>query len=253
MEASGRFQAGGKEALCQENGEDGKLFYRQDEEELTVSDFQGTFTAFGSLVQPTLALVGDDVLLSCHLSPKMDARGMSVLWSRGSLIVFLYCRGKEVEDFQAPSFQGRTKIMRQNMVEGKVTLIIHQVQLSDFGRYTCYFHSGTFDNDTSFDLQVAENPPTSQKTLHERIYIVIPVIFIGSISVISFFCLRKLQSTREQHEIHTFWVRIDCKDLQCAVGPWSGAAGRAPALGPVGPKTTSHPETQQPPMVPDRP
>ncbi|XP_068926895.1 butyrophilin subfamily 1 member A1-like [Petaurus breviceps papuanus] len=118
--------------------------------------YSGTFTVYGPLVQPTLACVGEDVQLPCHLSPKTDAREMTVKWVRGSRVVHLYRRGQELEEVQAPAFQGRTKMLREDMAEGKVTVIIHQVQLSDTGQYTCYFQRGPFYNETSFDLQVAE-------------------------------------------------------------------------------------------------
>ncbi|XP_074065079.1 butyrophilin subfamily 3 member A2-like [Macrotis lagotis] len=139
----------------------------------------GTFMVSGPLVQPILAFVGEDVLLSCHLFPKMDARGMTVKWVSGPLVVVLYRRGQEVEDVQAPLFQGRTKLLRQDMAEGKVTVIIHQVQLSDSGQYTCYFQAGTFHNETSFDLQVTENLATSQKIPATMILVIILRVFIG--------------------------------------------------------------------------
>ncbi|XP_074073390.1 butyrophilin-like protein 2 isoform X2 [Macrotis lagotis] len=118
----------------------------------------GAFTVFGPLVQPTLAWVREDVLLSCHLSPRMDARGMTVKWVRGPLVVHLYHKGKEMKEPQAPAFQGRTEMLRQDMEEGKVTVKMHQVRFSDAGQYTCLFKSGTFYNETSFDLHVAERP-----------------------------------------------------------------------------------------------
>ncbi|XP_043849668.1 selection and upkeep of intraepithelial T-cells protein 2-like [Dromiciops gliroides] len=86
----------------------------------------------------------------------MDAQGMTVKWVRGPLVVHLYRSGQEVEEVQAPAFQGRTKMLRQDMAEGKVTLSIHQVQLSDAGQYTCYFQAGPLYSEASFDLLVAE-------------------------------------------------------------------------------------------------
>ncbi|XP_043852617.1 myelin-oligodendrocyte glycoprotein-like isoform X1 [Dromiciops gliroides] len=127
----------------------------------------------------------------------MDARGMTVKWVRGPLVVHLYRMGQEVEEVQAPAFQGRTTLLREDMAEGKVTLRIHQVQLSDTGWYTCYFQAGPLYNETSFHLHVAENRPTSQK----RVKIIVPVslvVFIGVLLVlgICFFYQRNLQRHR---------------------------------------------------------
>ncbi|XP_072466435.1 butyrophilin-like protein 8 isoform X2 [Notamacropus eugenii] len=116
----------------------------------------GTFTVSGPLTQPTLAWVGEDVLLPCHLSPMMDAQEMTVKWVRGSLVVHMYHMHNEMMVVQAPLFKGRTKMLRQDMAEGKVTVRINHVQLSDAGRYTCFFQAGTFYSEASFDLQVAE-------------------------------------------------------------------------------------------------
>ncbi|XP_043852618.1 myelin-oligodendrocyte glycoprotein-like isoform X2 [Dromiciops gliroides] len=129
----------------------------------------------------------------------MDARGMTVKWVRGPLVVHLYRMGQEVEEVQAPAFQGRTTLLREDMAEGKVTLRIHQVQLSDTGWYTCYFQAGPLYNETSFHLHVAENRPTSQK----RVKIIVPVslvVFIGVLLVlgICFFYQRNLQRHRAQ-------------------------------------------------------
>ncbi|XP_072471771.1 butyrophilin-like protein 2 [Notamacropus eugenii] len=127
-------------------------FYKETSFDLKVAD---TFTVSGPRMQPILAWVGEDIQLTCQLSPKMDAREMTVKWVRDPLIVHLYRRGQEVKENQAPAFQGRTTMLREDMAEGKVTIIIHQVQLSDTGQYTCYFQKVSFYNETSFDLKVA--------------------------------------------------------------------------------------------------
>ncbi|XP_072467064.1 butyrophilin-like protein 2 [Notamacropus eugenii] len=126
----------------------------------------GTFTVSGPVVQPILSWVGEDVRLPCHLSPKTDAREMTVKWVKDSLVVHLYRRGQEMKEVQAPAFQGRTKMLCQDMAEGKVTVIIHQVRLSDTGLYTCYFQKGSFYNETTFSLQVAECQKGAYSAIH---------------------------------------------------------------------------------------
>ncbi|XP_072467062.1 myelin-oligodendrocyte glycoprotein-like isoform X2 [Notamacropus eugenii] len=115
-----------------------------------------TFTVSGPRMQPILAWVGEDIQLPCQLSPKMNTREMTVKWVKGPLVVHLYRKGQEMKEVQAPSFQGRTTMLREDMAEGKVTVIIHKVQLSDTGQYTCYFQKNSFYNETSFNLKVAE-------------------------------------------------------------------------------------------------
>ncbi|XP_016288729.2 butyrophilin-like protein 2 [Monodelphis domestica] len=85
---------------------------------------------------------GEDIMLSCQLSPNMDARKMTVEWYRGQTLVHSYSKGvKDSKEIEGPQFQGRTELLKDGMAEGKVTLKIHQAQASDNGIYTCRFQA----------------------------------------------------------------------------------------------------------------
>ncbi|XP_036599790.1 butyrophilin subfamily 1 member A1-like [Trichosurus vulpecula] len=173
-------------------------FYSEASFDLQVAEHpKRPFSVIGS-AQPIQAKQGEEVTLSCELSPKMDARHMTVNWLRNQTLVHRYPIGEKLEESQGSEIQGRTELLKCDMAEGKVTLKMQQVRISDSGPYTCQFQSPNCHSEAHMEQQVAENLPTSQKDLPVMIVAVFLVVFTGSILVVYFFHKTKLQRTRAE-------------------------------------------------------
>ncbi|KFW61300.1 Butyrophilin-like 8, partial [Pygoscelis adeliae] len=62
--------------------------------------------------RPITAVMGEDVVLPCRLSPRLDAENMEVRWfrTRFSLYVHLYHSGQDHYSSQMPEYQERTEL-----------------------------------------------------------------------------------------------------------------------------------------------
>ncbi|XP_074064309.1 butyrophilin-like protein 8 [Macrotis lagotis] len=103
------------------------------------------------------ALAGEDVVFSCHVSPKMNLEDMEVRFFRNhfSSVLLLYKDGKEVKEKQMQEYQGRTELMQDAIIEGTVSLKLKNIIPSDKALYGCWFSSKTFYQQYTWELQVA--------------------------------------------------------------------------------------------------
>ncbi|XP_050922996.1 butyrophilin subfamily 3 member A2 [Lates calcarifer] len=105
--------------------------------------------------QPIVAVVGDDVILPCHLEPAMDASDMTVEWTRPDLeprFVHVWRSGVELENKKHPSYMGRTSLSPNRLKHGDISLTLPRVKLSDEGTYKCFIP--TISRESTVDFVV---------------------------------------------------------------------------------------------------
>ncbi|XP_064330034.1 butyrophilin subfamily 3 member A3-like isoform X2 [Phalacrocorax carbo] len=109
--------------------------------------------------QPVTAVVGEDVVLPCRLSPRLNAENMDVLWfwSKSRIFVHIYSNGQDDYSSQMPQYRGRTELSKEGLSVGNVSLRILSTRLSDEGQYRCRVQDGDFDEEASVELQVADS------------------------------------------------------------------------------------------------
>uniref|UniRef100_A0A6I8N1U7 Ig-like domain-containing protein n=1 Tax=Ornithorhynchus anatinus TaxID=9258 RepID=A0A6I8N1U7_ORNAN len=107
--------------------------------------------------EPIVVLVGEYADLPCRLDTKMNAEHMEVRWSRSEYfnVVHLYDEGEDQDGEQMEEYQGRTTLVRDSIVDGRVILRIHNVRMSDEGQYRCFFRDGRMHDEATVELQVA--------------------------------------------------------------------------------------------------
>ncbi|KAG6923117.1 butyrophilin subfamily 2 member A1 [Chelydra serpentina] len=114
------------------------------------------FTVIGPH-NPVTAILGQEAVLPCHLSPRMSAANMVVRWLRSEFesFVHLYRDGKDQYDEQMPEYQGRTELLKAGLTDGNVPLRILNIRRSDEGEYRCFVQDDTFYEETILELRVA--------------------------------------------------------------------------------------------------
>ncbi|XP_077690574.1 butyrophilin subfamily 1 member A1-like isoform X1 [Eretmochelys imbricata] len=106
---------------------------------------------------PITASLGGEAVLPCHLSPRISAENMELRWFRSqfSPAVHLYHDGQDQYGEQMQEYRGRTELLKDDITNGRVTLRIRDIRLSDDGQYKCFFQSSDFYEDAILELQVA--------------------------------------------------------------------------------------------------
>ncbi|XP_066110551.1 butyrophilin-like protein 2 isoform X3 [Saccopteryx bilineata] len=106
--------------------------------------------------QPLLVRVGEDIQLSCDLSPAASARSMEVRWVRSHRhpAVHVYVDGDHVPGGQMAEYRGRTVLVTDDIGAGRLTLRIRDARTSDDGPFWCLFEKDGVYQEKSLDLRV---------------------------------------------------------------------------------------------------
>ncbi|XDA69926.1 hypothetical protein R6Z07M_000289 [Ovis aries] len=82
---------------------------------------------------------------------------MEVRWFRGdnSKLVHLYSDGHEVNGDAAPAYVNRTEFVKEAIRQGKVTLRLRNISVSDDGSYQCSFKGNGISDGASMNLSIA--------------------------------------------------------------------------------------------------
>ncbi|XP_078137933.1 butyrophilin subfamily 1 member A1-like [Centroberyx gerrardi] len=91
-----------------------------------------------------VAIVGDDIILPCHLEPAMDAVAMTLEWARPDLnpgFVHVWHYGQELELSKHPSYEGRMSLFIDKLKHGDISLKLSKVKLSNEGKYRFFIPS----------------------------------------------------------------------------------------------------------------
>ncbi|XP_039374847.1 butyrophilin subfamily 1 member A1-like isoform X2 [Mauremys reevesii] len=107
---------------------------------------------------PVTAIVGEAIVLPCHLSPRMSAVNMEVRWFRSEFtsVVHQYHEGKDQYGEQMPDYRGRTELLKAGITDGNVSLQILNIRRSDEGQYYCFVQDGSYYEEAPLELKIAD-------------------------------------------------------------------------------------------------
>ncbi|XP_040588459.1 butyrophilin-like protein 2 [Mesocricetus auratus] len=106
--------------------------------------------------RPILVRLGENIELTCHLSPQADAQSMEVRWVRSHYYstVHVYVDGARSAGEQMAEYRGRTVVMSDTIHQGRLTLRIQDARTSDDGQYRCLFGKDGVYQEALVDVQV---------------------------------------------------------------------------------------------------
>uniref|UniRef100_A0A3Q0S3S9 Ig-like domain-containing protein n=1 Tax=Amphilophus citrinellus TaxID=61819 RepID=A0A3Q0S3S9_AMPCI len=145
------------------------------------------------LVKLIMAMMGDDIILPCHLEPAVDAGELTVEWSRQDLtprFVYKSEDGVELLTEQNSLYTRRTSLSVSKLQCGDISLKLSTVKLSDAGTYKCLVP--TYGAESVVQLAVVPSFPKSfpssgkGRVSHNKCNMGLAVLFPPLVSVIIF-------------------------------------------------------------------
>uniref|UniRef100_A0A669QT49 Ig-like domain-containing protein n=1 Tax=Phasianus colchicus TaxID=9054 RepID=A0A669QT49_PHACC len=165
-----------------------------------------------NVVAPSLhvtAIVGQDVVLRCQLSPCKDAWRSDIRWiqQRSSGFVHHYRDGEDLEQMMA-EYKGRTELLRNGLSDGNLDLRITAVRSSDSGSYSCAVQDGDGYAEAVVNLEVSD--PFSQIVHPWKVALAVVItLLVASFAVSTVFLYRKQGELRVEGMEHR---ELLCRD-----------------------------------------
>ncbi|KAL2080889.1 hypothetical protein ACEWY4_022742 [Coilia grayii] len=105
---------------------------------------------------PVYGVVGDDLILPCYLKDNVSAVDMEVAWLIGNRVVHEYKRHQDITDNQMPEYRHRTRLFRDELQRGNVSLNLTSVRVSDTNTYRCFVAGQYGTGEDTLKVQVNE-------------------------------------------------------------------------------------------------
>uniref|UniRef100_A0A8D0ETS6 Butyrophilin subfamily 1 member A1 n=1 Tax=Strix occidentalis caurina TaxID=311401 RepID=A0A8D0ETS6_STROC len=118
-------------------------------------------------VSVSFSLPKMDVVLPCHVSPRVDIQRLEIWWIRhpSSETVHHYRNGEDQDGEQSRDYRGRTELVRAGLSNGSLDLWILGLRPSDDGQYLCAVQGVTSYSEATVDLEVAATGSVPQLSL----------------------------------------------------------------------------------------
>uniref|UniRef100_A0A803YMV0 Ig-like domain-containing protein n=1 Tax=Meleagris gallopavo TaxID=9103 RepID=A0A803YMV0_MELGA len=155
------------------------------------------------VVAPSLrvtAIVGQDVVLRCHLCPCKDAWNSDIRWiqHQSSGFVHHYQNGVDLE--QMEEYKGRTELLRNGLSDGNLDLRITAVRSTDSGSYSCAVENGDGYAEAVVNLEVSD--PFSETIYPWKVAlgVVVPLLLVAFVVIIAFLYRKQGELRAEEME-----------------------------------------------------
>ncbi|KAL0966930.1 hypothetical protein UPYG_G00302400 [Umbra pygmaea] len=109
-------------------------------------------------------VVGDDVILHCHLSPETSAVTMTIRWFKQTKCIYLYKNGQVTE---RTGYEDRLSLNNQELERGNVSLTMKNFKEPDKGVYICQVINGEQKEEVALWLWTKGG---IQQLLNEELY-----------------------------------------------------------------------------------
>ncbi|XP_015734055.2 myelin-oligodendrocyte glycoprotein-like [Coturnix japonica] len=146
------------------------------------------------------AIVGQDVVLRCHLSPCKDAWSSDIRWiQHGSAeLLHHYQNGEDLE--QMEEYKGRIELLRDGLSDGNLDLRITAVTSADSGTYSCVVQDGDHFAEGVMNLEVSDPFCENEGTWQVALVVVITLLFGSGFFNVFLYRMQAAQSREHRAE-----------------------------------------------------